>query len=128
MPIGRGCFFRTTSALVAIAAVLTLGCQPSPVAERRLRMRTEGVRDTAGMWAASEQDRPSRLDRASAAVGTDWSRRERLSTQALENLEEWQARDWRRWRDRQRVYADELGRILWGHPERIEQRAIIMFY
>lgn len=124
----RACFVGSTSFLLAGLLLLGTGCQPSRLAEGRVRMRTEGLHRTAATWAASEQSRPAKLNRLSAAGGAEWNQRQLRCEKTINDLEDWQQRDRQRWQERQRVYADELRRILWGHPERIERPAVIMLY
>jgi hypothetical protein len=47
---------------------------------------------------------------------------------AEEGAAEWLRRDADRWQQRQRLYWEETGRILGGHPGRIEYNAVTLFY
>jgi hypothetical protein len=114
--------------LSAGMAVASVGCQHSPPADRRTRMRTEKMQATARVWAKSEQGRPAKVRRALEFIPQDLERQRAALKRSAAHVEDWQKRDFERWRQRQRVYLDEAGRILWGKPEQIERNAIILFY
>ncbi len=116
--------------LLAAAGLLggNAGCPSSELAERRLRMRDENLRETVNTWADVEQTRPARLRMAGEYIA--WN--ERHHAEALDrNAREAQRLlkdDVQRWQEHQPLYWKETGRILWGKPEQIENYAIIMFF
>lgn len=121
--------------LLAVAACLSLvallasaGCEPSPDAQRQVRMRTNNMARTASVYAGSEASRPGKLQRAGDYISMSVQRDVARVPRAGGYIEDWWNRDCKRVQERQPVYLDEAGRILWGKPETIEHNAIIMFF
>ncbi len=134
MPAWRSAPLSASRPLRIAAAVFVcflfsgVGCQPSPVAQRRVQMRTERVRRTVSAWTRSEQSRPQRLaddlDRLPAWLQRQGAQLQRNGLEATRLGE----RDVQRFRDRRPLYQDETARILRGKPEQIERETVTMFF
>ncbi|MEW6197079.1 MAG: hypothetical protein AB1601_00225 [Planctomycetota bacterium] len=119
----------TVAAGLAVLAVATLaGCRASPVGERRLAKRTSSLEHTAAVWGRTEVERPQRLAHTVGLADADLRGRVDRYRRAEQRAAEWLRRDAERWPQRQRLYWEETGRILGGHPERIECSAVTLFY
>lgn len=104
------------------------GCQSSPIAEQRLAKRTDSLERTVAVWAKSEAGRPRRCADTTALALADLGQRVERYRRAEHAAVDWLRRDAERWAQRQRLYWEETGRILGGHPERIEYSAVTLFY
>ena len=116
---------------LGVAGLLLIfpGCDdPSPYAQQRLRMREERLSHTAQTFVKSEKDRPAMLARDAAFIPADIKLHATRLRAASEWFVNWQKRDIDRFRERMPVYRDETERILRGHPERIENNAITLFF
>jgi hypothetical protein len=91
-------------------------------------MRTEGLRETMGIWSKAEQDRPARLRRAAEFIPDNLNRQAAALDRNSREAERLGERDVQRFRDRQPVYRETTGRILWGKPEQIPREIPILFY
>ncbi len=117
-------------ALVALAAAgaATCGCEPSQLAQRRLTMRKENLRETAGLLAHNEQKRPALVKRDLDFVKSA----EQHHARALHDNSAWFGQLWQRdvekFKQNQPEYRDALKRIFRGKPEQLEETAIILFY
>gem|GEM_PF-1909670 len=114
--------------LALATALLATGCQPSSLASRRVQARLERVSDTAQTWAAREQSRPDKLQRAAEFIDRDLRQNAERLRRDGQYVVQWQARNVTHWRARQPVYRDKAAQLLWGKPERIERSAIILFF
>lgn len=123
---------RRATAVVAGLAVLAVvalaGCRTSPVGERRLAKRTSSLEHTVAIWGRTEAERPQRFARTVGLADADLRGRVDRYRRAEEGAAEWLRRDAERWEQRQPLYWEETGRILSGHPERIEYSAVTLFY
>ena len=108
--------------------VALFGCQSSPIAEQRLAKRTDSLERTVTVWAKSEAGRPQRCADTTAIALADLGQRVERYRRAEQAAVDWLRRDAERWQQRQRLYWEETGRILGGHPERIEYSAVTLFY
>ena len=123
-------------ALVAIVApwvllaaqVAGVGCDTLPGGDRRMRMRTDGLRETVGIWSKVEQERPARLRRAAEFIAADLNRQAVAFERNAREAERLAERDVQRFQDRQPLYRDTAGRILWGKPQQIPPEIPILFY
>jgi hypothetical protein len=112
---------------VAILLVL-VGCDPSPYARQRLRMREERLSSTWNTFVKSEKDRPAILARNAAFIPANIKLHEARLKAAAQWFVDWQKSDIERFRQRARLNLDKTGKIMWGHPERIEDNAITLFF
>lgn len=106
--------------MLLLAAALQLGCEPAPRAEQRLQMRRERVLFTANTVASSEARRPAKVAAAAAYVPMSLERSATRLRRNAQGFVEWQQRDVQRFQSNGPVYRDKAGRLIWGHPERIE--------
>jgi hypothetical protein len=130
-PITRGRHKRAWRCALLLLWPLTLaatsGCERSPAADRRLRMRTDRMQYTVNTWAKSEQGRPAHLQRSLDFVPYVVQRDATRLKAAGEWFIDWQGREIKRFQDRGPVYLDKTGRVLWGKPEGVEP-SVIMFF
>lgn len=115
------------SAVLAVGTLFAAGCQLSPAAEKRVRMRARNVARTLDMAARSEQSRPARLARTTAMI------KERAETDVhntqrnFRNIQFYIDRDLNRWPENQQRYQRWLGDVFEGKPENIEPVIVFMF-
>ena len=114
--------------LLIAVTTMSLGCEPSPSARRQLRFRTDRLQRTAGMLSRSEQSRPDRLRHDAEFISTDLKRQAAAFERDTREAERLGQRDLQRFHDRQRLYRDTTGRILWGKPQQIEPEVPILFF
>ncbi len=115
-------------ALLALGIAAALGCEPSPMAQRRTQMRLNNLHETGTMLAQSEQRRPANL-----REDMDWVKREQQHRDRdLKDSAAWFGqlfqRDVEHFKAQQPEYRREIERIFRGKPETIEDTAIILFY
>jgi len=115
-------------AVVAAGLIVLSGCDPSPYAQRRLRMREERLNYTVQTWARSEEIRPGRLEHDIAFIPQDLELHAARLKRAGQWFVDWQKRDAERFRQRGPIYLDKTGKVMWGKPERIEDNAITLFF
>ena len=129
--LAAGATWRVAAPLTALSLLFVaanMGCEPSPRAERQVRMRTDNMARTLGGLASSEASRPARLQTSLDFIPSALARDANKLQRSGDYAKFWWDRQLQRFQERQPVYRDEAGRILWGKPQRIEHDAIIMFF
>ena len=124
------CARRTTHhVLFAAAALLSLlGCQHNTQARWAAERRAIRPGRTFDTYLAGEAARGPKLARTfdlmDRRVETDTER----TAMAPADVRGWLERDTERFRGRVPIYGRRLVETFSGHPERIEQSAIVLFY
>jgi hypothetical protein len=103
------------------------GCQHSALAQRAIDARWARCAETLSTAVERERQGPAKLARVAAAFREDIERDEIESRENLRDLEALVEREFRRWENNQPAYRRQIGALLRGKPERIEQNAIDLF-
>ena len=113
--------------LVAFAALA--GCQADPYSDKRLAMRANNLKMTAGIIANHEITAPQRFERDLVFAGNELNR----AAKSLENNSQWFAnlaeRDVIRFQERSAgEYQEAAAKLFGGKPETIPRTAITLFW
>ncbi len=113
--------------ILGLAALTLAGCH-SPLAQQQMQQRLSRLQTTADRLARNEQRRPEKLRADIAGLQKALQRgSENLRRNTAWMGELWQ-QDVTRFRARQPEYRATFLRLLRGHPERLEENAIMLFY
>jgi hypothetical protein len=123
---------------LSLLALLGVACESSQPTERQLAdqrllekrhaRRTLRLERTAGAIERSEASRPERLGRTVSVLAPRLERDAKSVERDVETLGYYIQRDFDRWAERQPLYWDTAGRLLWGDPDSIPSTAIILFW
>jgi hypothetical protein len=118
---------RLVVGLATLAGLLApFGCH-NPSAERQLAARGRSLRWTADTLAYREVLAGKRLQHSAEFIRQDVQHDARQLDHDLRVLQGYLEFDLRRFSERQRVYLEKTGQMLWGKPQNVERAAIVLF-